>query len=270
MNDWTTAFLFSVETQQTIGYGSRAITTQCFEGIIVLQAQSVLGDFLDAFLLGLTFAKMSRPRDRAKTVKFSSSATIALRDNKMCLMFRVGDIRKSQIVEAHIRAQLFRKLKTTEGTELPFYQQDLRLCYDWRYCDYDDNRYQVFLMLPLVIYHIIDENSPFYHITPEKLKQEEFEIVIVLDGMVEATGLNTQPKSSYLNDEILWGYDFENVLEKEQHSKGFYWIDFSKLDSVKEVATPKCSPKEYYKQLTLRSSSSVNSEMYDVLPGQYI
>ncbi|KAK3728466.1 hypothetical protein QZH41_002326 [Actinostola sp. cb2023] len=187
MDDWTTAFLFSIETQQTIGYGSRAISPKCFEGIMLLQIQSILGIFLDAFLLGLTFAKISRPRERARTIKFSKSATIALRDNKMCLMFRVGDIRKSQIVEAHIRAQIFRQLKTTEGKELPFYQQDLRLCYDWRNCDYDDNRYQVFLMLPLVIIHIIDKHSPFYEITPEKLKQEDFEIVVVLDGMVEAT-----------------------------------------------------------------------------------
>ena len=127
-------------------------------------------------------------------------------------------------------------------------------------------------MLPLVIIHIIDENSPLFHITPEKLQQEEFEIVVVLDGMVEATGLNTQPKSSYLNNEILWGYDFENVLEENQHSKGFYWVDFSKLDRVKKVAMPSCSPKEYYQQLKLRSNSSVNSGFNDhsTLPGEYI
>lgn len=270
MNDWTTAFLFSVETQQTIGYGSRVISPKCFEGILVLQAQSIVGDLIDAFLLGLIFAKISRPRERARTVKFSKYATIALRDNKMCLMFRVGDIRKSQIVEAHIRAQMFRKLKTTEGTEMPFYQQDLRLCYEWRSCDYDDNRYQVFLMLPLIIYHIIDENSPLYHITPEKLKQEQFEIVVVLDGMVEATGMNTQPKSSYLNDEVLWGYDFENVIEPEQFRRGYYWTDYSKFDSIKKVPMPKCSPKEYYEQLSVRSSSSLSSEFTPELPGQYI
>lgn len=270
MNDWTTAFLFSIETQQTIGYGSRAISPKCVEGILVLQAQSILGDLLDAFLLGLIFAKVSRPRERARTVKFSKYATIALRDNKMCLMFRVGDIRKSQIVEAHVRAQMFRRLKTTEGTEMPFYQQDLRLCYEWRYSDYDDNRYQVFLMLPLVMYHIIDENSPLFHITPDKLKNEQFEIVVVLDGMVEATGMNTQPKTSYLHDEILWGYDFENVLEQDYHTSGFYWTDYSKFDSVKKVATPKCSPKEHYDQSAVISSSSVNSELDRFLPGQYI
>ena len=59
-------------------------------------------------MLGLTFAKLCQPRERTKTVMFSENAVIALRDRKLCLMFRVGDIRKSQIVDASIRMQLFR------------------------------------------------------------------------------------------------------------------------------------------------------------------
>lgn len=34
---------------------------------------------------------------------------ICLRDGEFCLLFRVGDIRKSHILEAHVRAQLIRK-----------------------------------------------------------------------------------------------------------------------------------------------------------------
>lgn len=32
-----------------------------------------------------------------------------MRDGQLCLMFRVGDMRKSHIVEAHIRAQIVRR-----------------------------------------------------------------------------------------------------------------------------------------------------------------
>jgi hypothetical protein len=228
-----------------------------------------VGFFLDAFLLGLTFAKLSRPRERARTVMFSKYAAITKRDNKMCLMFRVGDIRKSQIVEAHVRAQIFRTLTSEEGLTLPFYQQDLRRCYDWRNCDYDDNRDQVFLMLPMTIYHIIDEKSPLYDITPEKLHTQKFEIVVVLDGIVEATGMNTQPKSSYLNEEILWGYEYENVLEKDQHTGKMYWIDFSKFDEMKKIDVPKSSPRDFYETLRLQEFE-VNSDYCTSLPGQFI
>lgn len=235
--------------------------------MILLQIQSIVGIFLDAFLLGLTFAKISRPRERAKTVIFSKYAAITKRDNNMCLMFRVGDVRKSQIVEAHIRAQLFRNL-TTDELKLPYYQQDLRLCYDWRNCDYDDNRNQVFIMLPLTIYHIIDEHSPLFDITPEKLHTAEFEIIVVLDGIVEATGMNTQPKTSYLNDEILWGYEFENVLEKHQHSGKQYLIDFSKFDKMRRIDIPRCSPREFYKK-SQREEMDIDSDSIS-LPGLYI
>ncbi|KAL9962741.1 hypothetical protein ACROYT_G031877 [Oculina patagonica] len=85
----------------------------------------------------------------------------------------------------------------------------------------------------MVIIHVIDENSPFYDVTPQTLQESEFEIVVVLDGVVEATGLNTQPRSSYLNSEILWGYDFCNTLEKSQFSEnGFFNADFSRFNDL--------------------------------------
>ena len=243
--DWTSAFLFSVETEQTIGYGSRSITTKCPEATMLVQIQSLVGLFLDAFLLGLTFAKLSQPRERKKTVLFSENAVIAPRDGKICLMCRVGDIRKSQIVDASIRMQLFRKWTTKEGKEIAFFQEDLQVCYDWRN-PANDFRNQLFLLLPMVIIHVIDEKSPFYEMTPHKIQKTDFEIVVVLDGIVEHTGLNTQPKTSYVCDEILWGYDFEDVVDEGDLSTGDFFVDFSKLNSVCHVEMPFCSPKEFY------------------------
>ena len=248
VSSFTAAYLFSVETQETIGYGQKAITTKCPEAVILLQLQSLVGLIIDAFMLGLTFAKLSRPRERGKTVMFSEYAVIAPRDGKMCLMLRIGDVRKSQIVDASVRMQLFRTHTTAEGKEISFYQENLKVCYDWRDPD-NDFRNKLFLILPLVVIHIIDQNSPFYEFTPQMLQRSDFEIVVVLDGVVEATGLNTQPKSSYLSSEILWGYDFCNTLEKSQFSaKGFYHADFSRLNDVHVVETPRCSPREYYRQ----------------------
>ena len=259
MSDWPSAFLFSVETQQTIGYGGRSITTKCPEAAIVLQLQTLVGIMIDAFLLGLTFAKISRPRERSKTVLFSEHAVITLRDGKMCLIFRVGDVRKSQLVEAHIRLQLFRRITTAEGHEFPFYQQNLRVCYDWRNYQEDDDRHQLFLLFPQDVIHVIDERSPFYDITPAKLQESEFELVAVLDGIVEATGLNTQPKCSYHNNEILWGYDFKPMADRTQFEEGYYFADFSKLGDMYEVHIPRCSPREYYVQ-----QESIDTEAFNL------
>lgn len=245
MDDWVTAFLFSIETEQTIGYGSRAITAKCPEGAILLQIQSLVGLILDAIMLGLTFAKLCEPLERVKTVMFSDHAVIAARDGKLCLMFRVGDIRKSQIVDASIRMQLFRKWKTTEGKDIPFHQEDLKVCYDWQNPD-NDLRNQLFLLLPMLIIHVIDENSPFYKLTPEELRESSYEVVVVLNGIVEHTGMNTQPKTSFTSDEILWGYDFEDVIDRHCLVNGQYFVDFSKFNKIYKIDIPLCSPKEFY------------------------
>jgi len=39
-----------------------------------------------------------------------------------------------------------------------------------------------------VISHVIDELSPFWDLSASDIAQEQFEIVVILEGMVEATG----------------------------------------------------------------------------------
>ena len=46
VNSFTAAFLFSIETQVTIGYGTRAITDKCPEAILLLLIQSLLGLYI--------------------------------------------------------------------------------------------------------------------------------------------------------------------------------------------------------------------------------
>jgi potassium inwardly-rectifying channel subfamily J len=67
-------------------------------------------------MVGLVFAKLSRPQTRAKTVVFSKSAVISERDGQLCLVFRVGEMRDdSFIVGAQISAKIIRRKCTAEG-----------------------------------------------------------------------------------------------------------------------------------------------------------
>lgn len=61
------------------------------------------------------FVKISQPNKRAETLVFSRHAVISLRDDKLCLMFRVGDLRSSHIVGANMRAKLIKSKQTQEG-----------------------------------------------------------------------------------------------------------------------------------------------------------
>jgi potassium inwardly-rectifying channel subfamily J len=64
VHNFLSALLFSIETQHTIGYGSRYITTECMGGILVLTLQSSLGYLLQVIVTQIVFSKLSRPTGR--------------------------------------------------------------------------------------------------------------------------------------------------------------------------------------------------------------
>jgi potassium inwardly-rectifying channel subfamily J, other len=82
---------------------------------------------IQAFMVGIVFAKLSRPKKRTQTLLFSRNAVICQRDGQLCLIFRVGDMRRSHIIEAHVRAQVIKQRITKEGEAIQFYQHELKV-----------------------------------------------------------------------------------------------------------------------------------------------
>ncbi|XP_060059266.1 ATP-sensitive inward rectifier potassium channel 12 isoform X4 [Erinaceus europaeus] len=241
------AFLFSIETQTTIGYGLRCVTEECPVAVFMVVAQSIVGCIIDSFMIGAIMAKMARPKKRAQTLLFSHNAVVALRDGKLCLMWRVGNLRKSHIVEAHVRAQLIKPRVTEEGEYIPLDQIDIDV-------GFDKGLDRIFLVSPITILHEIDEASPLFGISRQDLETDDFEIVVILEGMVEATAMTTQARSSYLANEILWGHRFEPVLFEEKNQ---YKIDYSHFHKTYEVpSTPRCSAKDLVENKFLLPSAS--------------
>ena len=127
VKDFTGSFLFSLETQHTIGYGYRYISDQCTEAVILLCVQSIVGLVIQALMVSIVFAKLARPKKRAQTLLFSRSAVICQRDGRLCLMFRLGNMRTSSLIGATVRAQIIRKRVTPEGETLQFDMEELNL-----------------------------------------------------------------------------------------------------------------------------------------------
>lgn len=229
------ALLFSMETQTTIGYGWRCVTEECPVTMVTVVVQSIVGCIIDAFMIGTIMAKMARPKKRNQTLVFSRNAVVALRDGKLCLMWRVGNLRRSHVVEAHVRAQLIRSHVTAEGEFIPLEQMDLGV-------GYDEGTDRLFLVSPLVIVHEMDKHSPLYALSRADLEADDFEIVVILEGMVEATAMTTQFRSSYLAREILWGHRFEPVIYEDRDR---YKVDYARFHKTYEVpSTPHLSAKE--------------------------
>ncbi|XP_013169185.1 PREDICTED: G protein-activated inward rectifier potassium channel 3 isoform X3 [Papilio xuthus] len=258
VNSFTGCFLFSVETQHTIGYGSRTTNEECPEAIFVMCLQSIVGVFIQAFMVGIVFAKLSRPKKRAQTLLYSRNAVICLREGQLCLMFRVGDMRKSHIVEAHIRAQIIRRKMTREGEVLPFYQQELKVG-----ADGEEDR--LMFIWPMTIVHKINEKSPLYNLSASDMLRERFEIVVMLEGVIESTGMTTQARSSFLPSEILWGHRFETMVSFRKDT-GEYEVDYTRFNNTYEVDTPLCSAKQLDELRATVSTSQKLDRMLGTIP----
>ncbi|XP_058982486.1 G protein-activated inward rectifier potassium channel 3-like isoform X2 [Musca domestica] len=236
INGFTSCFLFSIETQHTIGYGVRTTSEECPEAIFMMCFQSIYGVMSSAFMAGIVFAKMTRAKQRAQTLLFSKNAVICQRDGSLSLMFRVGDMRKSHIIGAGVRAQLIRTKTTKEGEVMTQHFTDLEI-------GADDCGSDIFFIWPMVIEHKIDENSPLYNMSATDILNDKFEIVVILEGTVESTGQSTQARSSYINTEILWGHRFDPVVVYNKDRQA-YEIDYARFNETTQVDTPLCSARD--------------------------
>uniref|UniRef100_A0A3B3SJM8 ATP-sensitive inward rectifier potassium channel 14 n=1 Tax=Paramormyrops kingsleyae TaxID=1676925 RepID=A0A3B3SJM8_9TELE len=236
VNGFVAAFLFSLETQTSIGYGSRSVTEACPLAVLAVVLQCIVGCIIDAFIIGAVMAKIAKPKKRNETLVFSEKAVVALRDGKLCMMWRVGNLRKSHLVEAHVRAQLLKPRVTPEGEYLPLDHVDINV-------GFDTGTDRIFLVSPITIVHEINEESPFFEMDKRTLESDsELEVLVILEGMVEATAMTTQCRSSYLASEILWGHRFEPVLFER---KNCYEVDYSHFHCTYEIpSTPICSAKD--------------------------
>lgn len=237
LDGFAASFLFSLETQHTIGYGSRQTTTMCTEAMALMSIQSVIGCIIQAFMVGLVFAKLSGGRRRAKTIIFSQNAVIFERNKKLCLAFRIGDLRDDNfILGTQISAKLMRRRVSGEGE---MYQEMTPLAIE------PDTSSEpcIFFIWPLQVTHTIDQDSPFYNMTAQDLLKEKFEIIVLIEGTIETTSMNFQARSSYLPSEIMWGHRYEPMmLFRKDHNK--FQVNFSAFHTTYEVDTPLCSSSE--------------------------
>uniref|UniRef100_A0A8C4X9F6 Potassium inwardly rectifying channel subfamily J member 11, like n=1 Tax=Erpetoichthys calabaricus TaxID=27687 RepID=A0A8C4X9F6_ERPCA len=248
IHSFTSAFLFSIEVQVTIGFGGRMVTEECPLAITVLIIQNIAGLLINAVMLGCIFMKTAQANRRAETLIFSKNAVIAPRNGRLSLMFRVGDLRKSMIISATIQMQVIRKSVTAEGEVIPVSQLDIQI-------ENPVHTNAIFLVSPLIICHNIDRSSPLYDVSAQTLLSEDIEIVVILEGVVETTGITTQARTSYVPEEILWGHRFVSIISEEE---GLYSVDYSKFGNTVKVRCSTLSAHEQEQERGLRSQGTTS------------
>ena len=216
------AFLFAMETSQTIGYGTRFPSSECPDGIMLLLINIFWTTFLATLFAGIFLAKFGSTNS-VGDIRFSSSALISMRNGSMFLMFRVADPVVSGLdygAEAQAICVNYRGKgkeygdKITISTELNFlHVQHIAVGFEL-----DGTNNQIPLMWPTIVSHRIDKTSPLYRISPDQLKASRMEIIVTMRGSRSETGGSIDSKTSYTTKEIVWGARFchKTVLDREE------------------------------------------------------
>lgn len=150
-------FSFSVSVMFTIGFGTNGgdvFFNGCAWMQTIITIESLVGVLLDALAIGVIFARISRAQSRANTIVLSANACARRIRGQFYLMFQVCEMRKHQLVEAHVRMYAIRH-DVAFGKHYYFQSYPMRI----QHPD-DDLGGMLLLALPSIVVHRMDAWSP--------------------------------------------------------------------------------------------------------------
>lgn len=201
-HNFAQAYFFSSQTLTTVGYGH--ISPNGLAANVLASFQSFLGLLSFALVSGLLYGRFSR--QRAKIV-FSENMLVAPYRDGLALMFRMGNARRSEILEAEVQIMLAINQRTDDGNlERKFFSLELEI-----------NRI-AFFSLSWTIVHALREQSPIFHFSEEELKDAQAEFMVMVKGTDEANHQTVNARRSYIAEEIVWNAKFRPIISR--NSKG--------------------------------------------------
>jgi inward rectifier potassium channel len=212
------AFFFSVQTVSTLGYG--AISPVSLGANILVTIEIMLGLFGAALVAGLIFARFSRPMAE---IIFSRQAVVAPYGEITGLMFRIANLRRSQIIELTAKV-IFSRWEFSASGERSREFYDLAL----------ERRKVSFFPLSWTIVHPIDEESPLYGVDEGACDAAQAEFMLLLTGLDETFSQSVHARTSYIGDDVVWNARFEKILELPEGDKPLA-IDVSRIHDIERL-----------------------------------
>jgi inward rectifier potassium channel len=211
------AFYFSVQTMGTIGYGDMYPISRAANLVVVSEAVTNL--IVSAVVTGLVFSKFSQLKPR---VAFTNKITVCPLDGIPTMMFRLGNERGNQIVEAQLRVVMIRTEHPVEG--MTFYRMlDLPLMRD---------RSQAFARSWTAMHQIVP-GSPLYGVTPADMIANELEFVVSVVGTDDTSLQPVYAQRYYLHSDVIWGARHADILT--ELSDGALQLDLTKFDDLTQT-----------------------------------
>lgn len=199
------AYFFSSQTLTTVGYGH--ISPQGMAANTLASFQSFLGLLSFALISGLLYGRFSR--QRAKII-FSNNLLVAPYRGGNGLMFRMGNARRSEILDAEVQVVLaINQIVKENLVERKFYNLNLEI-----------NKV-AFFSLSWTIVHGLDEKSPIYGFSREDLLEAGAEFMVMVKGMDEANHQTVNARRSYTAEEIVWNARFRPIISRNRKGRPY-------------------------------------------------
>lgn len=243
--DFRRAFLLSLETMTTIGYGvSDPMFDDCPGVIPLLVVQSLVSLLMDAIFLNLMYTRFSTAFTRSASIIFTKVAVVYEEGGFVKIAFRVCEAARKPLIEPLVRLylvkhgrQIFADPDMEGFLDVDVYQMPL----EEPNIDIADGK--LFLTLPSKVVHCLNSSSPLssgavhglqeFH---EKIQAMDFfELIVVLSGTCPITGNSLEARQSYTASDLRYGCVFAPcvALRDEKHEVDFEYFH----------RTVKCGPQ---------------------------
>ena len=186
---------------------------------MIVGTEVFTGLFFTATMLGLIFARMSRPRAR---LLFARVLTVGPHEGQPTLSVRVANARLNIMSSANARLWVLLSETTAEGT-----------------------RFRRFVELPLLrsenptfalswtMLHRIDGSSPLYGRTADELIQDDALLVVNITGHDESSGQAVQARETYLASDVRFDHRYMDILSTSDDGQTL--LDYSRFHDIEPV-----------------------------------
>jgi len=211
-------FFFSTQTLTTVGYGH--ISPVGWTANFLAALESFAGLLAFALISGLLYGRFSRPS--AKIV-FSPNILVAPYRNSQGLMFRMGNARKSELIETEVQVILAMNQVEEDGSTVRrFYSIPLEIAKI------------SFFSLSWTVVHEVSEKSPVWGFAHQDLLDANAEFLVLVKGTDEANQQMVHTRHSYIADEMIWNARFQPVISR--NSKGLPHVLVRQIGVYERIA----------------------------------
>jgi inward rectifier potassium channel len=211
------AFFFSSQTLTTVGFGRLAPLGTLTSAIAAIE--SMLGVLVFAIATGLLYGRFSRPQAK---LLYSDHAIIAPYRQGTGLMFRMANMRHSQLIEVEVSITLsyiVKGAKTRSFDRLKLEREKVNLFpTNW------------------TVVHPIDEESPFFNLSQQEFHEMRSELIILLKAFDDTFSQTVYSRTSYHTEEIIYGRKFLPMVSMDENGKSV--IDLRLINAMEARALP--------------------------------